>query len=309
VSLHTIKCDSNSKPVYPQVGFVIFLLIEYPYTTLSSPAGRRLSTHAHRVRDLFHSGYCDKTRAPHGSPHQGLLCLSLISVWSDSRRHRLPPTRPAVLPQPGSQRLRRHAVLQTALPCSSHSTCATRAACMHPAASLPPVRPQPALPISAPASVRPRGGGPVPAPRPPIHPPSAPARYPFLFHAPPDPPIPAQSTSQSSPPPTTLHSPHTPCSPHLCPSPPANIPSYLCARLYTFAESHTFRIKPVQPPRPTDNITSVPPYATHTRHLSSRRPATVHHRPLFSRIVPGRLYPSCPASPSRNTAGRRACRR
>jgi hypothetical protein len=185
VSLHTIKCDSNSKPVYPQVGFVIFLLIEYPYTTLSSPAGRRLSTHAHRVRDLFHSGYCDKTRAPHGSPHQGLLCLSLISVWSDSRRHRLPPTRPAVLPQPGSQRLRRHAVLQTALPCSSHSTCATRAACMHPAASLPPVRPRPALPISAPASVRPRGGGPVPAPRPPIHPPSPPRPLPLSFSRPP----------------------------------------------------------------------------------------------------------------------------
>lgn len=307
MSLHTIKCDSNSKPVYPQVGFVIFLLIEYPYTTLSSPAGRRLSTHAHRVRDLFHSGYCDKTRAPHGSPHQGLLCLSLISVWSDSRRHRLPPTRPAVLPQPGSQRLRRHAVLQTALPCSSHSTCATRAACMHPAASLPPVRPQPALPISAPAAVRPRGGRPVPAPRPPIHPPSAPARYPFLFHAPPDPPIPAQSTSQSSLPPSThlTHRaprisvrPHRQTSRHIC------VPA--CTRLprVTLSESNLYN-------RPGPPITLPPSHhmPPHTRHLSSRRPATVHHRPLLSRIVPGRLYPSCPASPSRNTAGRRACRR
>ena len=89
----TLISERHSQPVYPQVGFVIFLLIEYPYTTLSSPAGRRLSTHAHRVWDLHLSGYCDKTRAPHGSPHQGLLCLSLISVWSDSRRHRLPSTR------------------------------------------------------------------------------------------------------------------------------------------------------------------------------------------------------------------------
>jgi hypothetical protein len=37
---------SISQPVYPQVGLDIFLLIEYPHTTLSPVAPRRLSTRA-----------------------------------------------------------------------------------------------------------------------------------------------------------------------------------------------------------------------------------------------------------------------
>ncbi len=37
----------------PASRFRIFLLIEYPYTTLSSRAGRRLSTHAHLSEFLF----------------------------------------------------------------------------------------------------------------------------------------------------------------------------------------------------------------------------------------------------------------
>ena len=70
----TLISERHSQPVYPQVGFVIFLLIEYPYTTLSSPAGRRLSTHAHRVWDLHLSGYCNKTREP--PIQRGVSCVS-----------------------------------------------------------------------------------------------------------------------------------------------------------------------------------------------------------------------------------------
>ena len=50
----------------PASRFRIFLLIEYPYTTLSSRAGRRLSTHAHLSEFSFSSRILQSTGTP---PH------------------------------------------------------------------------------------------------------------------------------------------------------------------------------------------------------------------------------------------------
>ena len=69
------------QPVYPQVGFVIFLLIEYPYTTLSSPAGRRLSTHAHRVVGSSSSpDIAIRPARPPSSPEKSLSPMSLTHI-------------------------------------------------------------------------------------------------------------------------------------------------------------------------------------------------------------------------------------
>ena len=197
--------------------------------------------------------------------------------------------------------------MQTPLPCSSLSTCAIPTACLRPATFPVPVPQLPGLPIHPPPPVPSPPPAPtsVPPPRlpfPPSHPPFPP---PVTFFFPPPPPIhPFQHN-----PPRPLHHPpsHLPpaCSPHLCPS-NQQTSRRLCARLHTLAGS-PFRNKTTT----AAGSSSVCPHPTppHTRHLSSRRPTTARHRPLLSRLVPRRLYPWCPATPSRNTAERSACRR
>jgi hypothetical protein len=107
----------------PASRFRIFLLIEYPYTTLSSRAGRRLSTHAHLSEYILSPRYCNRPEPRPTSQCGDLLRLSLISVWSDMRRHRLLPTRRARRDERRlSADIAESRVLQTALPCSSRFT-------------------------------------------------------------------------------------------------------------------------------------------------------------------------------------------
>ena len=106
----------------PASRFRIFLLIEYPYTTLSSRAGRRLSTHAHLSEFSLSSQILQSTGTPphlsgpiscvsHSYPC-GLICAAIGSCLL------------AGLAQTsaGCQQLAESRVLQTALPCSSRFT-------------------------------------------------------------------------------------------------------------------------------------------------------------------------------------------
>lgn len=107
----------------PASRFRIFLLIEYPYTTLSSRAGRRLSTHAQLSEYILSPRYCNRPEPRPTSQCGDLLRLSLISVWSDMRRHWLLPTRRARRDERRlSADIAESRVLQTALPCSSRFT-------------------------------------------------------------------------------------------------------------------------------------------------------------------------------------------
>ena len=202
----TLISERHSQPVYPQVGFVIFLLIEYPYTTLSSPAGRRLSTHAHRVWDLHLSGYCNKTRDP--PIQRGVSCVShsypcglilaaigcrllawslqlpavtRFSTASDTRR--LTDCASLLFPLDLCHPRRRS--VPRCVPVQRDSTSRHPNLCPR----VSPIR-HPTRSSCSPHS---------PTPTPPFAPPSVPARYLFFSRPPPDPPIPAQSPSSCPP--------------------------------------------------------------------------------------------------------------
>jgi hypothetical protein len=127
ISLSRKKQEENSKnrelPAgLPASRFRIFLLIEYPYTTLSSRAGRRLSTHAHLSEFSLSSQILQSTGTPphlsgpiscvsHSYPC-GLICAAIGSCLLAG----LAET------SAGCQQIAESRVLQTALPCSSRFT-------------------------------------------------------------------------------------------------------------------------------------------------------------------------------------------
>ena len=305
----TLISERHSQPVYPQVGFVIFLLIEYPYTTLSSPAGRRLSTHAHRVWDLHLSGYCNKTREP--PIQRGVSCVShsypcglilaaigcrllawslqlpavtRFSTASDTRR--LTDCASLLFPLDLCHPRRRS--VPRCVPVQRDSTSRHPNLCPR----VSPIR-HPTRSSCSPHSLPPQPPRSHPRQSPPVT---------FFFHAPP--PI---HPFQHNPPRPVHHSPsHSPpaSSPHLCPShwqtPRHLSPPFSCL------PGHAFRNKTTTA---TGRVSICMPPPAHTRHLSSPRPTTAHHRPLLLRPLPGRPLSSVSRNAKPELAERRACRR
>ena len=179
---------------------------------------------------------------------------------------------------------------------------------MYPAACLSNVTPRPATPIFVPAcplSVTPPAPAVPPThshPNPPVRTPVSPRPLPFFFTPPP--PI---HPFQHNPPRPVHHSPsHSPpaSSPHLCPShwqtPRHLFPPFTCL------PGHAFRNKTTTA---TGRVSICMPPPAHTRHLSSPRPTTAHHRPLLLRPLPGRPLSSVSRNAKPELAERRACRR